>query len=169
MKPDARGSKRIPTDRTATSTSKTAGFSLLEMLLVLAVLGILSAISVFNYNNYARSVRMKEVSNRVAQLFQDTSARAINKGTAIKIDFSLNQAAGADMTISGDGPGIETISLENDAEITSVQSTAAGAQTSVTFNARGQMKTGSTLVVKTQLGTQTRTVRLLVTGKTVIQ
>jgi prepilin-type N-terminal cleavage/methylation domain-containing protein len=147
--------------------NRSQGFSLIEMLIVLAILGILSAIGIVNYNNYARSIRIKEVSNSIAQLFQDTSARAINKGTAIKIGFSLNQTAGADMTITGDGSS-ETISLENDAEITSVQN-SSGAQTSVTFKARGRMDSGSTLVVTTQLGTQTRTVRLLITGKTVIQ
>jgi prepilin-type N-terminal cleavage/methylation domain-containing protein len=150
------------------------GFSLLEVLIVIVVLGILSAIGVANYNSYARSVRMKEVSNRIAQLFQETSARAVNRGTSFTIDFKLNQEAGVDLTLSGDGTS-EDIRLENDAELTAVTDTA-GVRSSITFNARGRRvksdgvtPDASTLVVNAQLGTLTRTVRLLVTGKTVIQ
>jgi prepilin-type N-terminal cleavage/methylation domain-containing protein len=151
----------------------TDGFSLLEVLIVIVVLGILMAIGAANYNVYARSVRMKEVSNQIAQLFQETSARAINRGTILKIDFILNQEAGADLTVIGGGPD-QDISLESDAELTAVNDDS-GARSSIMFNARGQRirsdgtPDASTLVVKTQLGTLTRTVRLLVTGKTVIQ
>jgi prepilin-type N-terminal cleavage/methylation domain-containing protein len=149
------------------------GFSLLEVLIVIVVLGILMAIGAANYNAYARSVRMKEVSNQIAQLFQETSARAINRGTSLRIEFKLNQEAGADLTVSGGGPDQE-ISLESEAELTAVND-GAGARSSITFNARGQRikidgtPDASTLVVNSQLGTLTRTVRLLVTGKTVIQ
>ena len=151
------------------------GFSLLEVLIVIVVLGILMAIGIFNYNTYARSVRIKEVGNQITQLFQETSARAINRGTSLRIDFYLNQEAGADLTVSGDGT-TQNISLESDAELTAI-SDSAGARSSITFNARGRRVKSdtdptpdpSTLVINAQLGTLTKTVRLLVTGKTVIQ
>ena len=151
------------------------GFSLLEVLIVIVVLGILMAIGIFNYNTYARSVRMKEVGNQIAQLFQETSARAINRGTSFTIDFKLNQKAGADLTVTGDGTS-QDISLESDAELTAI-SDSAGARSSITLNARGRRVKSdtdptpdlSTLVIKSQLGTLSKTVRLLVTGKTVIQ
>ena len=151
------------------------GFSLLEVLIVIVVLGILLAIGVANYNAYARSVRMKEVGNQIAQLFQETSARAINRGTSFTIDFKLNQEAGADLTVTGDGTS-QDISLESDAELTAI-SDSVGARSSITFNARGRrIKSDtdptpdlSTLVIKAQLAALNKTVRLLVTGKTVIQ
>jgi type IV pilus assembly protein PilA len=151
------------------------GFSLLEVLIVIVVLGILLAIGVANYNAYARSVRMKEVGNQIAQLFQETSARAINRGTSFTIAFKLNQEAGADLTVTGESK-TQDISLESDAELTAV-SDSTSARSSITFNARGRRVKSdtdptpdpSTLVVNAQLGTLTKTVRLLVTGKTVIQ
>ena len=145
------------------------GFSLIEMLIVITVLAILAAIGIANYNAYARSVRFKEVNNRIAQLFQDTSARAINRSKKFTLTFSLNQAAGADITVTGDG-SIETISLENDAELTSVKyKTKAINVSSLEFDTRGRTTDPDTLVVGTQLGDLTGTVRLLATGKTVIQ
>jgi prepilin-type N-terminal cleavage/methylation domain-containing protein len=149
------------------SANKTRGFSLLEVLVVIVVLGILLAIGVANYASYARSVRFREINNRVAQLFQDTAARAVNRGKAFTISFNLNQSTGADMTVTGDGTS-ETIMLENDAELTSVTN-AIGNRTSFAFDARGRSNEPSTLVVSTKLGSFTGKVRLLVTGKTVIQ
>jgi prepilin-type N-terminal cleavage/methylation domain-containing protein len=148
-------------------TTKTKGFSLLEVLIVISILSILAAIGVFNYNAYARSVRMREVNNRVAQLFQETSTRAINRGKAYAITFTLNQTAGQDITITGEKT--ETVSLEADAEITSVKYAGGSNVTSLDFDARGNRTDPSTVVVSTKLGDLTGTVRLLVTGKTVLQ
>jgi prepilin-type N-terminal cleavage/methylation domain-containing protein len=158
----------------ARRTRQTHGFSLLEMLVVIAVLAILAAIGIFNYNAYARSVRLREVNNRVAQLFQDTSARAINEGQQITISFNLNQAVGADLTVTGTGIN-ESVQLESDAELTSVQNADGVAQTSMNFDARGRVRDAasnlnpSSLIVSTRLGDLTGSVRLLSTGKTVIQ
>jgi prepilin-type N-terminal cleavage/methylation domain-containing protein len=148
---------------------KNRGFSLIEMLIVISVLAILAAIGVANYNSYARSVRFREVNNRIAQLFQDTSARAINRSAEFTMTFTLNQAGGADITVTGDGKS-ETISLESDAELTSVKYKSKTANiTSLVFDTRGRTTDPDTLVVSTQLGSLTGTVRLLATGKTVIQ
>jgi prepilin-type N-terminal cleavage/methylation domain-containing protein len=148
---------------------KNRGFSLIEMLIVISVLAILAAIGVANYNSYARSVRFREVNNRIAQLFQDTSARAINRSEKFTMTFTLNQAAGADITVTGDKSS-ETISLESDAELTSVKyKNKTTNTTSLVFDTRGRTTDPDTLVVSTQLGSLTGTVRLLATGKTVIQ
>jgi prepilin-type N-terminal cleavage/methylation domain-containing protein len=147
---------------------KTQGFSLLEVLIVISVLSILAAIGVFNYNTYAQSVRMREVSNRVAQLFQDTSARANNQGAQFTLSFNLNQAAGTDITLTGYGK-TETIALEGNAELTSVKYASGSNVTTIVFDARGRRTDPSTLLVGTKLGSLTGTVRLLVTGKTVVQ
>jgi prepilin-type N-terminal cleavage/methylation domain-containing protein len=148
---------------------KVRGFSLIEMLIVISVLAILAAIGVANYNSYARSLRLREVNNQIAQLFQDTSAQAINRSSKFTMTFTLNQAAGADITVSGDG-GSETISLESDAELTSVKyKTKTANVTNLEFDARGRTSDPDPLVVGTRLGSLTGTVRLLATGKTVIQ
>lgn len=151
------------------ASQKSQGFSLIEMLIVISVLAILAAIGVANYNSYARSVRFREVNNRIAQLFQDTSARAINLSKKFTVTFTLNQTAGADITVTGDGK-IETISLESDAELTSVKyKTKTTNVTSLEFDTRGRTTNPDSLVVGTQMGSLTGTVRLLATGKTVIQ
>lgn len=154
---------------TRRASQKNQGFSLIEMLIVISVLAILAAIGVVNYNSYARSVRFKEVNNRIAQLFQDTSARAINHSAELTMTFTLNQAAGVDITVTGDKIS-ESISLESDAELTSVKyKTKTTNVTSLEFDSRGRTTDPDTLVVSTQLGSLTGTVRLLATGKTVIQ
>ncbi len=151
------------------ASQKSQGFSLIEMLIVISVLAILAAIGVANYNSYARSVRFREVNNRIAQLFQDTSARAINLSKKFTVTFTLNQTAGADITVTGDGK-IESISLESDAELTSVKyKTKTTNVTSLEFDTRGRTTNPDSLVVGTQMGSLTGTVRLLATGKTVIQ
>jgi prepilin-type N-terminal cleavage/methylation domain-containing protein len=151
------------------ASRKSRGFSLIEMLIVLSVLAILTAIGVANYNSYARSVRFREVNNRIAQLFQDTSARAINRSAKFTMTFALNQAAGVDITVTGDGKS-ETINLESDAELTSVKyKNKTTNVTSLEFDARGRTGDPNSLVVGTQMGSLTGTVRLLATGKTVIQ
>jgi prepilin-type N-terminal cleavage/methylation domain-containing protein len=151
------------------ASQKSQGFSLIEMLIVISVLAILAAIGVANYNSYARSVRFREVNNRIAQLFQDTSARAINLSKKFTVTFTLNQTTGADITVTGDGK-IETISLESDAELTSVKyKTKTTNVTSLEFDTRGRTTNPDSLVVGTQMGSLTGTVRLLATGKTVIQ
>jgi prepilin-type N-terminal cleavage/methylation domain-containing protein len=148
---------------------KNRGFSLIEMLIVISVLAILAAIGVANYNSYARSVRFREINNRIAQLFQDTSARAINRSKSVTMTFMLNQTAGADITVTGDDKS-ETISLEGDAELTSVKYKNKSTNVaSLEFDARGRPVNPGTLVVSTQLGSLTGTVRLLATGKTVTQ
>jgi prepilin-type N-terminal cleavage/methylation domain-containing protein len=154
---------------TRPASYKNRGFSLIEMLIVISVLAILAAIGVANYNSYARSVRFREVNNRIAQLFQDTSARAINRSKSVTMTFMLNQTAGADITVTGDDKS-ETISLEGDAELTSVKyKTKTTNITSLEFDARGRTSDPDSLVVGTQMGSLTGTVRLLATGKTVIQ
>ena len=156
------------TDKPKRTRRHTQGFSLLEMLLVLAVVAILAAIGFANYAAYARSVRMREVNNQIAQLFQDTSARAINRGKSFTINFALNQTTGIDLTVIGDGE-TRAITLENDAALTSVKD-KIDARSSITFNARGRREGNpSTLILGTQLGALTGTVRLLFTGKTVVQ
>jgi prepilin-type N-terminal cleavage/methylation domain-containing protein len=149
------------------TANKNQGFSLLEVLIVIAVIAVLGAIGIANYNAYARSLRLREVNNRIAQLFQETSSRAINLGEAFTITFAINQAAGTDLTITGDG-ATETIALENDTELTSVQD-KVGNRSSITFDARGRRNDPSTLILSTKLGALTGTVRLLATGKTVVQ
>jgi hypothetical protein len=85
------------------------------------------------------------------------------------VTFTLNQTAGADITVTGDGK-IETISLESDAELTSVKyKTKTTNVTSLEFDTRGRTTNPDSLVVGTQMGSLTGTVRLLATGKTVIQ
>jgi prepilin-type N-terminal cleavage/methylation domain-containing protein len=142
------------------------GFTLLEILIVLGIIGVIAAIGFPNLMAYQRSVNMKEVANRVAQNFRDLSSRAVNNSAAQNVKFVLNAGAGADMEITGSTS--ENITLDQDAKFTAVKVGTTDV-TTVGFDVRGRPTNASTLVITVGFADQTRTIRLLPTGKTVVQ
>lgn len=143
---------------------------MLEIILVVSVLAILAAIGFPNFAAYQRSLRLREANNQIAQLFQDSAARAINKSREVEVQFLLNNPAGPDLRVKVNGvpSDITDITLEGETLIESatVGGTPLG---KVTFNARGRTSNTGTLVLQSKLGGSSGTVRLLTTGKTVIQ
>jgi prepilin-type N-terminal cleavage/methylation domain-containing protein len=146
--------------------NKTLGFTLLEILIVIGIIGVLAAIGIPNLMAYQRRVTMNEVANKIAQTFRETASRAINDSAAKTVTFSLNAAAGTDMTISGSAT--QMIALDRDAKITSVKRGVTNV-TTVGFDVRGRPTNAATLVIVVGFSDQSRTVRLLPTGKTVLQ
>jgi type IV pilus assembly protein PilE len=146
--------------------TRNQGFTLLEILIVLGIIGVLAAIGFPNLMAYQRSVNMNEIANRVAQNFRDLSSRAVNNSAAQTVKFVLNAGAGADMEITGSTS--ENITLDRDAKFTAVKVGSTDV-TTVGFDVRGRPTNPATLVISVGFADQTRTIRLLPTGKTVVQ
>jgi prepilin-type N-terminal cleavage/methylation domain-containing protein len=146
--------------------TRNQGFTLLEILIVLGFIGVLAAIGFPNLMAYQRSVNMNDVANSIAQSFRDLSSRAVSDSAAQNVKFLLNAGAGADMEITGSKS--ENITLNQDAKLTSVK-VGTNNVTTVGFDVRGRPTNAATLVITVGFADQTRTIRLLPTGKTVVQ
>ena len=146
--------------------TRRSGITLLEILAVMGIIGVIGAMGFPRMAAYQRSVTMLEVANAVAQTLQDTSARAIANSAAQTVTLALNVGTGTDLTITGSST--VTLALERDAKITSAK-VGATTTTSVIYDVRGRPNNAATLVITLAFADQTRTVRLLPTGKTVVQ
>jgi prepilin-type N-terminal cleavage/methylation domain-containing protein len=151
----------------STDFSRQAGFTLLEILVVIGILAILLAIGFPQYAAYQRGLIMRDVSNQIAQLLRETGARAKAETRALTINFLLNRADGDDFTISS-GTTSSNVRLERDASINSVLMNGL-AKTSVTFDVRGRPNNTKPVVIRAVFADRNAQVRLLITGKTVIQ
>ena len=151
----------------STHFSRQAGFTLLEILIVLGILAVLLAIGFPQYAAYQRGLVMRDVSNQIAQLLRETGARAKSETRALTVNFLLNRADGDDFTISS-GTTSSNVRLERDASIRSVLMNGV-AKTSVTFDVRGRPNNTKPVVIQAVFADRSAQVRLLTTGKTVIQ
>ena len=143
-----------------------AGLTLLEILIVVGILAILLSIGFPQYAAYQRGIVMRDVSNQIAQLLRDTGARAKAEATELTVHFLLNRGDGDDLTLSSGNPAVvDRIKLERDASITAIDD----GQTSVVFNVRGRPNNTKALVIHAAFADRTAQIRLLTTGKTVIQ
>ena len=145
-----------------------SGLTLLEILIVIGILAILFSIGVPQYAGYQRGLVMRDVSNQIAQLLRDTGARAKAETTALTVNFLLDRADGDDLTISDGKTATKTIRLERDASLRSV-SMGDKPRTSVTFDVRGRPNNPAPIVIDAIFGDKSSKIRLLTTGKTVIQ
>jgi prepilin-type N-terminal cleavage/methylation domain-containing protein len=152
----------------STHLTRQAGFTLLEILVVIGVLAILLSIGFPQYMAYQRGIIMRDVSNQIAQLLRDTGARAKAETTALTVNFLLDRPAGDDFTISDGKTAAKTVRLERDASIDSVLMDSL-AKTSVTFDVRGRPNNTKAVVIRAVFADRKAQVRLLTTGKTVIQ
>jgi prepilin-type N-terminal cleavage/methylation domain-containing protein len=152
----------------STHLTRQSGLTLLEILIVIGILAILLAIGFPQYAAYQRGIVMRDVSNQIAQLLRDTGAQAKAETQALTLNFLLDRPEGDDITISDGKSPTRTVKLERDASIDSV-SMAGQAKTSVTFDVRGRPNNPAPLVIVALFSDRRAQVRLLTTGKTVIQ
>jgi prepilin-type N-terminal cleavage/methylation domain-containing protein len=144
------------------------GFTLLEILIVIGILTILLSVGFPQYASYQRGIVMRDVSNQIAQLLRDSSTRAKAETTKFKLAFSLNRPEGDDITVSWTSNGLpksNLVRLERDASITGIDDGLSF----IEFDARGRPNTTKPVVIHAAFADRSATVRLLTTGKTVIQ
>ena len=153
--------------RMGTHLARASGLTLLEILIVVGILVILLSIGFPQYAAYQRGLVMRDVSNQIAQLLRETGARAKAETTALTVNFLLNRADGDDFTVSS-GTATNSVRLERDASLKSVLM-AGLPRTSVTFDVRGRPNNPAPIVIDAIFGDRQARVRLLTTGKTVIQ
>lgn len=153
--------------RVSTHLARASGLTLLEILVVVGILAILLSIGFPQYAAYQRGLVMRDVSNQIAQLLRETGARAKAETTAITVNFLLDRPDGDDFTISS-GTVTKGVRLERDASLTSVLM-AGLPRTSVTFDVRGRPNNPAPIVIDAIFGDRQARVRLLTTGKTVMQ
>jgi prepilin-type N-terminal cleavage/methylation domain-containing protein len=151
----------------STHFARQAGFTLLEILIVIGILAILLAIGFPQYAAYQRGLVMRDVSNQIAQLLRETGARAKSETRALTVNFLLDRPDGDDFTISS-GTASSNVRLERNASISSVLMNGL-AKTSVTFDVRGRPNNTKPVVIQAVFADRNVQVRLLTTGKTVIQ
>jgi prepilin-type N-terminal cleavage/methylation domain-containing protein len=151
----------------STHFSRQAGFTLLEILVVIGILAILLSIGFPQYAAYQRGLVMRDVSNQIAQLLRETGARAKSETRALTVNFLLDRPDGDDFTISS-GTASSNVRLERDASISSVLMNGL-AKTSVTFDVRGRPNNTKPVIIQAVFADRNVQVRLLTTGKTVIQ
>jgi prepilin-type N-terminal cleavage/methylation domain-containing protein len=147
--------------------SRQSGLTLLEILIVMGILAILLSIGFPQYAAYQRGLVMRDVSNQIAQLLRETGARAKAETTALTVNFLLDRGDGDDFTISS-GAQSRNVRLERDASLRAVVM-GGSARTSVTFDVRGRPNNSAPIVIDAVFADRNAKVRLLTTGKTVIQ
>jgi prepilin-type N-terminal cleavage/methylation domain-containing protein len=163
MGPEAVNTKAVNTD-----LMRQPGFTLLEILIVIGILAILFSIGFPQYAAYQRGLVMRDVSNQIAQSLRETGARAKAETTALTVNFQLGDPEGDDITISDGKTATKSVKLERDASLLSVLMGGVP-RTSVTFDVRGRPNNPAPIVIAAVFADRTATVRLLTTGKTVIQ
>lgn len=87
-------------------TTRTNGFSLIEMMVVVAVMGVMLAMGIPAYNLWARSQSMKGAATAIGAEIQELRARAMATGKTQTIHFALDSLNAGDYHVHENGGGV---------------------------------------------------------------
>ena len=149
---------------------RSAGFSLIELVLVLTIISVLSAIAVPRYAGALARYRADAAARRVVADLDYARQRARSSSSSVTAAF----LPGQDLllitgTISMDDPSASwRTDLSGSPYRADITASVFGADNTVTFNGFGDPDTGGTVILT--VGSETRSVVLDVnTGKAVVQ
>ena len=132
-------------------TTKSSGFSLIELLVVVAILGVLSAIGISSYSGYVKSSERKAVENIMQQM-------SLGQTEYYSANGSYYSATGSNCTASSTtSTALETNLLGGaDAISTDLNYEMCIYSHSSNYMVKAKAKTGSCVIKMTAHGTFTR-------------
>ncbi len=149
---------------------RTAGFSMVELLITLVLLGIITAIAVPYFRGWVDNSNLKGATRIVSSDFYDTRARAMSENRTYTITYRPDpvntytisaQAVAAPVALSAVN---ETKTFSEFGTVRMISANGGTAGVAITIQSRGSVSEAGTLVV-TNARNSTGTITLLMTGR----
>ena len=135
---------------------RSAGFSLIELLIVVSITGVLFAMSVPAYRNYMRSSALKSASHEIASSIQNLRSRAMSTRESQTIHFAIDSSGAGDFHVHN---GTVTNHWDLPRDITYATGSGAG----FTISTDGRASSSQYIILKDPTG-QRDTVSIQLSG-----
>ncbi|SEA48003.1 type IV fimbrial biogenesis protein FimT [Microbulbifer marinus] len=153
---------------------RSAGFTLIELMIVIAILAILIAIGVPSFTSLIKNNRLTSAANDLAGALHFARAEAVRRGSSVQVSsVSDNIGNGVRVWFDADGDGNLDSGADSSEELRLVRMAApavsvaadTGANVSLTFSARGRASGAVILsICDDRSGNYGKEVSLLATG-----
>lgn len=135
---------------------RSAGFSLIELLIVVSIMGVLFAMSVPAYQNYMRSSALKSASHEIASSIQNLRSRAMSTRVPQTIHFAIDSTGAGDFHVHNG-------SVTNHWDLPRNITYASGSGTGFTLATDGRSSASQYIILKDPTG-QRDTVSVQLSG-----
>lgn len=118
-----------------TTTPKSAGFTLIELMITIVIFSITLTFGVSSYRAWVKSSQIRNAAESIVNGIQRARAEAVKRNTSIVFDLSADSSW--QISVAGSGV-IETRSSSEGSKNVTVQATPLGA-TTITLNSLGMI------------------------------